>query len=129
MKKDRFIRIGLVVYMSVICYLTLWRIPATASSYKLTLFWSYRVFREQWKQILGNVLLFVPLGGLLYALGKKLLKAMLFGFLLSASVELIQLLGHLGLCELDDVLHNTLGTALGYGLLLVFERYAFFWRK
>lgn len=126
MKRNRFITICLIAYLFVILYLTLCRTPADKSSARLTLFWSYRVFRAQWKQIFGNVLVFVPLGFLLRATGKKPLKAVLLGFLLSVAVELTQFYGHLGLCELDDVFHNTLGTAIGCGSFSLFEHFTRF---
>lgn len=66
----------------------------------------------------GNVILFVPLGymlpkvfGCLDAPGKTLLTA---GILI-LTVELTQLLTLLGTCDIDDLLLNLLGTAMGYG--------------
>ena len=81
--------------------------------------WSWReVLRHHnWRllwQILLNILLFVPLGGLL-AMNRSLpTKAILLsGFGLSLCIELCQLVFRLGLFEWDDVLHNGLGCVLG----------------
>lgn len=70
-------------------------------------------------QICLNVLLFVPLGGLLRCCQwvqqqqRPLLTICLAGLVLSAAIETTQLLFHLGLFEWDDMLHNTMGCALG----------------
>ena len=63
-----------------------------------------------WWDITLNILLFIPLG---FLLGDKGWKAVLFGFLLSASIEFIQYIAVLGYCEADDVLNNTIGCGLG----------------
>lgn len=66
-----------------------------------------------------NLLLFVPLGLLLPIVfrsyrenGKKVL---LTGFLLSLAIELLQLFGG-RFAEIDDLIINTAGTMVGYGL-------------
>ena len=38
------------------------------------------------------------------------------GLLLSASIELVQLVSHRGLFEFDDIVHNTLGVVIGIAL-------------
>ena len=43
----------------------------------------------------------------------------LLGCLISCSIEGLQLWLQGGLCELDDVFHNTLGAIVGYGLYRV----------
>lgn len=69
-----------------------------------------------WWDIFLNILLFVPLG---FLLGDKGLKAILFGLLLSAFIELIQYFLLLGYCEADDVLNNTIGAAVGVAIYKV----------
>ena len=46
----------------------------------------------------------------------KLIVSLSIGLLLSASIETIQLVSHRGLFEFDDIVHNTIGTAIGVGL-------------
>lgn len=62
-----------------------------------------------------NLVLFVPFGFLLCGASKQphTLRILLMGLLLSLCVELCQMLFHLGWFEVDDILHNTLGTYLG----------------
>ncbi|MBR6281577.1 MAG: VanZ family protein [Lachnospiraceae bacterium] len=70
--------------------------------------------------LLGNVLLFVPFGFLVPLFWRKEehhpFIIILMGCLFSAVVEVIQLQTGLGSCDVDDVILNTLGTVLGYGL-------------
>ena len=73
----------------------------------------------------GNIVMFVPLGFFLPALwGKfrKFGKAMGAVALIMACVELTQLLTLRGFCEIDDVLLNLIGAAIGYGIYKKFER-------
>ena len=65
--------------------------------------------------IVQNLILFMPFGFLLYAVTDlpRTARILLFGFLLSLAIELCQLLFHLGWFEVDDILHNVLGTYLG----------------
>lgn len=73
---------------------------------------------EMYRSMLMNVFLFVPLGlSLPYVFSgsivKRILLAILIGFLLSVTVEAIQYFAHLGMAETDDVICNTVGTAIG----------------
>lgn len=68
--------------------------------------------------IVQNLILFMPFGFLLYAVTDqpRTARILLFGFLLSLSIELCQLFFRLGWFEVDDILHNVLGTYLGIRL-------------
>ena len=77
-----------------------------------------------WKQYalywIENVLLFIPFG---FLFPKNTLRlAMISGFLLSMGIEAMQYFGCLGLCELDDVICNTLGSLAGFLLAMVVQR-------
>lgn len=64
-----------------------------------------------------NILMFVPLGFLLPFYGetfKKLYKIVLIGFLTTLIIECVQYVTKIGIFEVDDLLHNTLGVLLGY---------------
>ncbi|MBP3427858.1 MAG: VanZ family protein [Clostridia bacterium] len=65
--------------------------------------------------ILLNILLYYPLGYLLPILFSKLKPKhiILIGCLCSIATEATQYLLKMGWCETDDVIHNTLGTAIG----------------
>ena len=80
-------------------------------------FWSWRAWEKQRNQILTNVVMFIPVGVLAGHLWEW--NGLLFGAGLSLSVEILQLVSGRGLCELDDVVHNLLGVAIGIGLLMI----------
>ena len=67
----------------------------------------------------GNVIGFIPFGALLPAVSRNpsgFLRTAFIGFELSLMVELTQLTLKVGSCDVDDILLNTLGCCLGYGL-------------
>lgn len=67
----------------------------------------------------GNVIGFIPFGALLPSISRKpsgFFRTTFIGFELSLMVELSQLILKVGSCDVDDVLLNTLGCCLGYGL-------------
>ncbi len=100
-------------------------------------FWSYRSYFSGNLDMLYvnilNMVLFMPLGFFLFIFltgshtaGKALFAALLIGFLLSVSVETLQFILSRGMVELDDVIHNTLGTIVGAGIGLALS---FIWRR
>lgn len=93
-------------------------------NYNLLPFWSYLALIKGegvniWRCIYLNVLFFIPLGALLWFAFKdrRWWKALLFGIVLSLCIEFAQLVLKRGLCEFDDVFHNTIGCVLGYWLM------------
>ena len=69
------------------------------------------------KNILGNIIAFMPFGFLLPIATDKINKLKLIvisSFLLSLLFEIIQLLTGLGEFDVDDILLNVLGAVVGY---------------
>ncbi|MDR6726092.1 glycopeptide antibiotics resistance protein [Paenibacillus amylolyticus] len=66
--------------------------------------------------LVGNILIFVPLGILLPLLLKKpsYTKTMLISLGIIVSIETIQFVTCLGIADIDDVLLNMLGSTIGY---------------
>lgn len=67
----------------------------------------------------GNILLFLPMGTLVPAIWKgfrKLWKTLLLVALLVTAAELIQVLILAGSCDVDDLILNLFGAAIGYPL-------------
>lgn len=83
-------------------------------------FWVYRKqlgILAVFTNILGNVIGFLPFGFILPVIADRLHSAFLItlaGFSLSLTVELIQLVTKVGCFDVDDLILNTLGAALGY---------------
>ena len=70
----------------------------------------------------GNLIWFTPAGILVRLRGGSLRRAALAGFLLSLTVETAQYVLGSGVSELDDLILNTLGACLGWGLAAAPER-------
>lgn len=131
LKGEKRITKGMLVWLSVfICYMVV-VIGATMLSrgswYENSkiqpLFYSYKeawnnASLREWRNIILNILLFIPFGFLL-PLGvkwfQKFWKIYLAGFFLTLVIETSQLILKRGIFELDDLFHNTLGTMIGYG--------------
>lgn len=67
-------------------------------------------------EVLLNIFLYSPIGFLLGCLYKRLLPTIMICILLSVVTEVSQYVLHRGLCETDDVIHNTLGGMFGWTL-------------
>ena len=101
------------------------RRPEAAASYRLDLFWSWKkVFLEGNRGLLLenilNVILFLPLGFLLPAARGRRLGvgwACFCGLMVSAAIEVCQLVLRRGLFEWDDMVHNSLGCIFGCALM------------
>ena len=93
---------------------------------ELTPFWTYIAVINHtpgvrvWDIIL-NVVLFVPLGFLVKLLFRelKLWKMVLIAIGLSVFIETNQYFFEKGIAQFDDVMHNTIGSAIGWGLALL----------
>lgn len=78
--------------------------------------------------IYGNVILFLPFGVYVQVLRKEknIWKGILYGAAASATLEIIQLIFGLGATDIDDVILNAAGTALG---ILVYKALYYIFRK
>ena len=83
-------------------------------------FWSYSRPDLIVENIM-NVVVFIPIGFLLGLCfnKQKCWSILLMGAGISLSIEVLQLFLRRGYSELDDVMHNTLGCLIGYGLYFI----------
>lgn len=83
------------------------------------------LMRHSWINLGGNVVLFVPLGvflPLLWASLRKLWRVLLVTAGTIVLVEIGQVLMLVGRGDVDDVILNVLGAAVGYGLYKLIEK-------
>lgn len=74
--------------------------------------------------LFGNVIMFIPLGFLLpmvWENSRKLWKVLLTTAIVITAVEILQLFTLVGSCDIDDLILNLLGAAIGYGLFRLFK--------
>ena len=107
-------------YFLVLCSTVICRASHGERHIELVPFWNYpdiwnRVdYPGDLIEVLLNIALFVPIGLLLGGLGLKTKKILLSGICLSGIIEVSQFAFCKGLCETDDVMHNSMGAFLGY---------------
>ena len=114
-------QILLVLYGAGIVYVTLLSRASGARRVSLTPFWSYRLLPGSLyfqRQVMSNILLFVPVGMFLFRLRPKG-STFCFPFLVSLMVEVLQFLTGRGLFEIDDLISNTLGGLIGCVMVLI----------
>ena len=74
--------------------------------------------------LFGNVVMFIPLGLLLPTVWEKLRslgKVLLTTAAIITIVEIMQLFTLVGSCDIDDLILNLIGSALGYGVYRFLE--------
>lgn len=72
--------------------------------------------------LIGNVIMFIPLGfclPVLFQRQRKLWAVLLTTALVIILVELTQLITLVGSCDTDDLILNILGAAIGYGIFKI----------
>jgi glycopeptide antibiotics resistance protein len=151
-RAEKLIEAGLsVVYIITVLIITLWtrryddetHVVMNPFHAYITMFrsfaqsqgWDDFVRRVGWyrgymSSIGLNILLFVPLGFLIPSVSRSFTqeiewtwrKALLLGLTTSLVIEGLQLFTHHGWFDTSDLLHNTVGCVIGYGLYRSFLR-------
>lgn len=118
----------LLFFLSFVLTITIIeRVPRRTVRYNLELFWTIkRIVAGKtnliW-EIFLNVVLFVPMGLMVSVLiPHRAWAAILICTITSMVIEVIQLLTHRGLFELDDILYNSVGAVIGFLLYLLLKR-------
>ena len=120
---------GFMIYVTVLLGATMFRGNYFGNTRIYPLFYSYRdawndFSKTEWQNIILNICLFVPFGALLPTLIKKVDKfwtVYLIGFSVTFLIEVAQFVFKIGIFEPDDLLGNTVGVMIGYGLYRIFR--------
>lgn len=127
LSKKRAIQIILfVLYTFFVVWVTLLkREPRVNRIFRPELFWAFRTWiaggyngKAESIQYIMNILFFIPYG-FLFPWKKNWKFVLITSAVTSVVVELTQYVFILGECEIDDVISNTLGAMIGFGLFLV----------
>ena len=100
------------------------RTEAEAASFVLKpfrFFWRYNM--DLFYQVMANVMMFIPIGCLS---ARNMRRPVLFGFLFSCLIEGLQLLFRIGLCEVDDIISNTVGVIIGFAMYRVIHKWVLY---
>ena len=143
-KKFTFIQLicmgTLAIYILLVLFSTVFtRTKMPQFEYELGLFWSYgRGMEERGalmvRDIILNTLMLMPIGLLTPIIYRNIYRKLFFvttlvGFMVSCIIEILQLVFKRGLCELDDLFHNTLGVVIGYFLYWMIRRLMLYWKN
>ena len=103
----------------IFCTTVLFRDVVIETRYRLLPLWSYGVlYNKLLAENILNVLMFIPIG-FFSSVGlrkRRLLKITGIGCGISLTIEVLQLVYRRGVFNIDDIIHNTLGCAIGYGI-------------
>lgn len=124
--KRSIAKLLLIEYTVLIyCSTVIYRNVSIERKFDYTPFWSYDKADLMVENIM-NVWIFIPIGLLLGAaiIKPRWLKVLAIGCSISISIEFLQLALKRGFSEVDDVIHNTLGCLIGYGLFCI-TRYGY----
>lgn len=104
----------------VFCSTVIFRATGETRQYDFHPFWSYDR-PELLVENIMNVVVFISVGLLLGIAFKQMTwwKVLLIGCGISVTIEALQFFFMRGFSEVDDVMHNTLGCLLGYGIITI----------
>lgn len=109
----------------LLCSTVLFRKTSEDYEYDWRPFWSYKAIEEGRGELLPEIIMNVvafALIGLLLCLAFRTIRwwqVLFVGWLISFSIEVMQLGLKRGFAEVDDVMHNTLGCIMGYGFFKI----------
>ena len=122
---NAWIWINRVVLITAILFILYWTVGRRAGSKQeisLIPFYSFLAAQKQperYRSIVANILLFIPFGLSMplvvdsSRLHRPVLVTIISAAALSTIIEALQFFFSLGLCEIDDVIFNTCGAAVG----------------
>lgn len=130
-----------IVYMITLLYMVFFaeqfgrQVSDRVYAYNLIPFQEIKRFLGMWRHeryhmaviinLLGNMVVFMPFGyfvATLYQSGKHWYTSILYTFLLSLSIETVQLIFRVGSFDVDDLILNVTGGFLGFLCYVVVQR-------
>lgn len=128
-KREKLLVMLFIFYSVFVVWMTLIiREPRlTARVFEPRLFWAIKSWisgtdngKVETIQYIQNILFFIPFG-FLFPL-KKWNQVFFSALFTSTVIEVLQYIFNLGWCEIDDVISNTTGALIGFGLKIAFEK-------
>lgn len=127
------------IYFLILVNLTIFKYGYLTLDFDIRLYINYISFVETVKMftnefsdihialynVIGNILLFIPLGfciPLFFNKKNKLSKVILYGFIASLTIEVLQIFTPFNTTDIDDIIFNTFGSILGFIIFNIFYR-------
>lgn len=154
MINKKYMRILFVLYLLILLKVIVFKYPLgqlveIAASWQRDVFWegidsanfeffrTIKLYTRYWEykelnsfgNLIGNVLIFIPLGYMLprvFKWSEKFIICMLQILLLVLGIELFQLFTNFGVFDVDDILLNFVGGVIGY---LFYRKIQSYWAK
>ena len=133
--KKFFIVIIFFIYLAVLIKLIVFKYPsgmvvdlANSNFVPLKTILPYLRGSPTWivarNNLLGNIIPFLPLGFLIPLLHRSISWKHVFGLAVAvnSSIELLQVVSRVGAFDIDDILLNALGAAIGYAIFTLIVR-------
>lgn len=117
-KREKLLLLAFGVYLAALLWVTLLSRIGSDTRHIYPPFWSFKAIlggsADAFWETIANIILFIPLGaGLKLITGWKRRYIVLVGLAVSVLVEFLQWWLFLGTTEIDDVVTNTIGVAIG----------------
>lgn len=129
MKKFVMGALAIEYYFLVLCSTVICRTAPVLKRVELKPFYNYVDiwngvdFKRTLMEVLLNVALFVPIGFLLGGMMPRgFLKVLFTGCILAILIEVLQFETGRGLCETNDIIHNTVGCIMGYAAAMELKK-------
>ena len=121
-KNIDMIKILFAIYCFLLVWIILFRLSFSIQdiigldkirSINLIPFYYSNEVNSHFKEVIENLLIFIPFGVYLRMINKNNKIIILYGFLLSLALEISQFIFKLGASDITDLITNTLGTTIG----------------
>ena len=116
----RFSCILFIIYIEILMQTAFFsREPGSRQQIDLNLFGTWGQTAIAHAYFIENIIMFIPFGLLAPMVFERMRKVrfcVFIGFLCSCGIELSQLITQRGYCQLDDVVTNTVGMLVGWGI-------------
>ncbi len=131
MKKLNMTKILFSIYCLLLIWIILFKMSFTFAEIKLLFgirsinfipFYYEDVVTFHFREVLLNVIIFIPFGLYLKMLDRTTEKSILYGFAFSFLLEICQFIFSVGASDITDIITNTFGTVLGVTSYAVIER-------
>lgn len=117
-----------LTYMIVVLGATIGNRVSVYEIVNLHLFSSYKDLYNnfsigEFRNLILNILMFIPIGFIMPLIFKKCecwYTTYFVSFSISLFIEILQFISKRGILEFDDMINNTLGCGIGYGIVMIF---------
>lgn len=115
-----------IIYIEILMQTAFFsREPGSRKQIDLDLFGTWGQTAMAHAYFIENIIMFIPFGLLAPMVFKRMRNVrfcVLIGFLCSCGIEISQLVTQRGFCQLDDVVTNTMGVLVGWGIWKILNK-------